>query len=209
MTDEKQVLLFLAKGFDDLEAAAIIDLCGWTSYREHLKKINVTITGFHSVIPGRYALKITSDIHVDDIECKDYHALAIPGGFHSHGYDEAYDKKIHFIAKKIHESGGVIASMCVGILPIAESGLLRNRRATTYPLSKHHNNPGFLVSHGCNYTGNLIEEDERIISCAGPAQAIDVAVRMIELLFGEEETEELRKYLQYERKDVAVRRQRQ
>ncbi len=31
-----KVLLFLAEGFEDLEAAAILDVCGWTEYRDHI-----------------------------------------------------------------------------------------------------------------------------------------------------------------------------
>jgi len=199
MNEDTQVLLFLGKGFDDLEAAAFIDICGWTSYREHLRKIQVTIAGFHPVVSGRYRLKIEPDIHVDDVSAGGYQALAIPGGFHSHGYDEAYDGRIHSIAREIHGAGGIIATMCVGILPVAESGLLRNRKATTYPLSKHHDNPRFLESHGCTYTPGPIVEDDRIISCAGPAQSIDVAVRLVELLLGREEAKELCRFLQCER----------
>jgi 4-methyl-5(b-hydroxyethyl)-thiazole monophosphate biosynthesis len=203
MSNEKQVLLFLGKGFDDLEAAAFIDICGWTSYRTHLEKINVITTGFHDEIPGRYKLTIKPDIRVDDIECKNYQAFAVPGGFHSYGYDEAYDERIQVVAQEIHSAGGVIATMCVGILPIAKSGLLRNRKATTYPLSRHRNNPQFLQRHGCIYTGASIEEDDRIISCAGPAQSIDVVVKMIELLSGEQETKKLCEYIQYARVAMA------
>ena len=33
------MLLFLAQGFEDLEAASVIDICGWTYYRRHLQKV--------------------------------------------------------------------------------------------------------------------------------------------------------------------------
>jgi putative intracellular protease/amidase len=38
MTDESvNILLFLANGFEDLEAIAIRDVFGWTQYRKTLK----------------------------------------------------------------------------------------------------------------------------------------------------------------------------
>jgi hypothetical protein len=39
MQDESiNILLFLANGFEDLEASAIRDIFGWTQYRKNIKK---------------------------------------------------------------------------------------------------------------------------------------------------------------------------
>ena len=40
----------MAQGFEDLEAASIIDICGWTYYRRHLQKVDVSVTGFHKEV---------------------------------------------------------------------------------------------------------------------------------------------------------------
>ena len=45
-----KILLFLAQGFEDLEAVSIIDVFGWTQYREDIKKASVITTGFHPVV---------------------------------------------------------------------------------------------------------------------------------------------------------------
>ena len=45
-----KILLFLAQGFEDLEAISIIDVFGWTQYREDIKKASVITTGFHPVV---------------------------------------------------------------------------------------------------------------------------------------------------------------
>ena len=72
----------------------------------------------------------------------DYQALVLPGGFYSYGFDEAFDQKVHRLAEAIHRNGGYIATMCVGILPIADAGLLNGKEATTYPYSRNHDNIG-------------------------------------------------------------------
>jgi len=41
------VLMFLGSGFEDLEAVTIMDVCGWTAYRDHIPDVKIMITGFH------------------------------------------------------------------------------------------------------------------------------------------------------------------
>ena len=194
----KKVLLFLAQGFEDLEAATIIDICGWTYYRRHLQKVDVYVTGFHKEVTGRFGLKIKPDVLIDDIDSKEYDALAIPGGFHSQGFDEAYDAKVLNLAKSVYNNGGIIATMCIGILPVAKAGLLKGKRATTYPLSKNHDNPRYLRKHGGQYSGKSVEFDDRIISCAGPAQSLHVVMIMLEMLLGSEEIKKVKEFTMFE-----------
>lgn len=196
--NSQKVLLFLAKGFEDLEAASIIDMCGWTYYRDHIEKVNVSLTGFHKEVVGRFGLRFNTDILIDHVDPKDYKALAIPGGFHGYGYDEAYDMKVQNLARAVYANGGIIATMCVGVLPVAKAGLLRGKKATTYPLSKNHDNPRYLEDHGCIYTGRPIEISDRIISCAGPAQSIHVAMIMLEMLLGGKEVRKIKKFTLFE-----------
>ncbi len=195
----KKVLLLLARGFEDLEAASIIDCCGWTYYREHLQKVDVTVAGFLEKIPGRFGLEIRSDVLIDDVDPLEYGALAIPGGFHSYGFEEAYDVKVLDLITSVHSNGGIIATMCVGILPVAKAGLLAGRTATTYPLSRNHDNPGYLQEHGCNYSGSSVEVDDRIISCAGPSQSLHVSMIMLEMLLGTEETDKIKKFMFFDK----------
>ena len=45
-----KILLFLAHGFEDLEAIAVLDVFGWTQYGGHLPEVSVTTAGFHRVV---------------------------------------------------------------------------------------------------------------------------------------------------------------
>lgn len=100
-------LNFLAQGFEDLEAISIIDICGWTEYREHIPKVQVFITGFHNKIQGRFGIVVQRHLPLDIVNPLEYDALAIPGGFHSSGFNEAYDKRIHDLANAIYSNGGI------------------------------------------------------------------------------------------------------
>ena len=198
MSDETaNILLFLAQGFEDLEAVTILDVFGWTQYREHLRKISVTTAGFHQVVKSRFGLTINPDLPYAEINPKDYHALVLPGGFHSHGYDEVYDQRTHRRAQEIHQKGGFIATMCVGIVPIADAGLLQGKKATTYPRSRYHDNTGRLKARGAKAVDRHVVTDDRIISCDGPGSSLEVAFLLMESLLGPEMTREVRNYMIY------------
>ena len=190
-----KVLLFLAEGFEDLEAVSVLDVMGWTEYREWVPTVHVVTTGFRPEIKSRFGLKIKPDISFDEIQPSDYDALAIPGGFHSHGFDEAYDDRLRQLARDIHQQGGWIATFCVGILPVAEAGLLKNKQAVTYPYSRHHNNPERLQELGAVVMDTPIAVDDRIISSQGPGTSLQVSFRLLEALIGLEHCQEVQRLM--------------
>ena len=195
--DTTNVLLFLAQGFEDLEAIAVLDVFAWTRYREHIPKAAVTTTGFQEIVISRCGLPFKPDILFQNIKPAGYQALVLPGGFHSQGFDEAYDARIHKLARKVHHNGGYIATMCVGILPIADAGLLKGKQATTYPYSQNHNNIARLKNNGAIVVDEPVVIDDRIISCAGPGSALEVAFLLMECLMGSKTTQEVRKFMMY------------
>jgi 4-methyl-5(b-hydroxyethyl)-thiazole monophosphate biosynthesis len=200
MPDESiNILLFLANGFEDLEAIAIRDVFGWTRYRKKIKKASVLTTGFHPVIKSRFGLKVEPDLAFSEVNPKDYQALVLPGGFYSYGFDEAFDKKIYRLANDIYHKGGYIATMCVGILPIAEAGLLKGKQAITYPYSRNHDNIDRLKKNGATVVNSPVVIDDRIISCSGPGSAVDVAFLLMEHLLGSKTAQEVRKYMIYKK----------
>lgn len=188
---EKRVLLFLAEGFEDLEAVSVLSVCRWTGYRSHLPKVRVVTTGLRREVHGRFGLRIATDLLLHEVDPHDYAALAVPGGFHSHGYDEAYCQPLRDLAKAIHARGGIIATMCVGVLPVAEAGLLQGEKATSYAFSRRHDNLGRLRELGCMPTPGPLEVSNRIISCSGPAQSIEVAMLLLKSLVGAEPAREV------------------
>lgn len=190
-----KILLFLAEGFEDLEAVSILDVMGWTEYREWVPTIEVVKTGFHPTIKGRFGLETKPDIPIEQVRPGDYAALAVPGGFHSHGFNEAYDDRLRKLATGIHRAGGWIATFCVGVLPVAEAGLLKGRRAVSYPFSRNHDNLARLEELGATVATDQVVIDDRIISCAGPASSLEVAWRLLEGLIGKVHCDEVKRLM--------------
>jgi 4-methyl-5(b-hydroxyethyl)-thiazole monophosphate biosynthesis len=121
----------------------------------------------------------------------------LPGGFFSYGYDEAFNEKIYRLASDIYYNGGYIATMCVGILPIADAGLLKGKQATTYPYSRNHDNIDRLKKNRAIVVKGPVVMDDRIISCSGPGSAVDVAFLLMEHLLDSKTTQEVRKFMIY------------
>lgn len=190
-----KVLLFLAEGFEDLEAISIMDVMGWTQYREWVPTVEVVTTGFRTRIRSRFGLIMKPDIALKDIITSEYDALAIPGGFHSHGFDEAYDERLRHLAKEIHSQGGWLATFCVGVLPVAEAGLLNDKQAVTYPFSNNHDNPGRLQQLGAQVMNTSVVIDDHIISCQGPGSSLQVSYLLLEGLIGKENVEEVQRLM--------------
>jgi len=195
LDDPVKILLFLAQGFEDLEAVAILDVFTWTHYRKHIRKATVTTAGFHEIVTSHCGLSIRPSLLFPEINPKDYQAFVLPGGFHSKGFDEAYSPQIHRLAREIYQNGGYIATMCVGILPIVDAGLLKGKKATTYPYSRNHDNVRRLQEGGAIAINKHVVIDDRIISCDGPGSSLDVAFLLMECLMGPKTTQEVRHYM--------------
>lgn len=191
----KKVLLFLGEGFEDLEAVSVISVCGWTEYRDHLSKVDVVITGLNAVVNSRFGLQIKTDLLVAEVDSQDYAALVIPSGFHSHGYDEVYCQPLHDLTRAIHAQGGTITTMCVGVLPVAEAGLLEDETATSYAFSRNHDNLGRLKDLGGIPSSDPIEVSNRIISCSDPAQSITLSKLLLKAIIGSKAAEEVYSFM--------------
>jgi 4-methyl-5(b-hydroxyethyl)-thiazole monophosphate biosynthesis len=89
--------------------------------------------------------------------------------------------------------------MCVGILPIANAGLLNGKKANTYPYSRNHDNINRLKNNGVKVVKDQVVIDDRIISCSGPGSSLDVAFLLMECLLGSKTAQEVRKFMIYKK----------
>ena len=129
-----KVLVFCAKGFETMEFSVFIDVFGWAR-NDYNYDIRVETGGFTKEVMSTFNVPILVDKTIDEIQIDEYDALAIPGGFEEFGfYEEAYDEKFLALIRKFNKAGKIIASICVGALPLGKSGILKNRKATTYHL---------------------------------------------------------------------------
>lgn len=177
----KKVLLFLSQGFEAYEASAFTDVFGW-SRESGTESVDLITTGLRPVIQCYWNLIVQPELPFDHVNVDDFDALAIPGGAGDAGfYEDAYDERFLDLIRAFNRQGKPIASVCVGALPIGKSGVLNNRKATTWDLNggvRRHQ----LVEFGAIVVDEQLVVDRNIITSTGPATSLDVAFQLLEML---------------------------
>ena len=192
----KKVLLFLAQGFEAYEASVFTDVFGW-SRDAGLEPVDLITTGLRSEVKCYWNLIVKPELDFSEINIEDYDALAIPGGAGEAGfYEDAYDERFLNLIREFNRRGKLIASICVAALPIAKSGVLNQRNATTWDL-----NNGVRRKQLADFCVKVQDEqlvvDNNIITSTGPATSLDVAFKLLEMLTSIENVNEVKTNMRF------------
>ncbi len=185
--DEKpsKILLLCAKGFETMEFSVFIDILGWAR-EEYGHDISVETCGFTVTVLSTFGVPVIMDRLIEEIQTEEYDALAIPGGFERFGfYEEAYDERTLNLIRDFDRQGKIIASVCVGALSLGKSGILKNKRATTYHLQGGRQKQ--LAEFGATVVNEPVVVDGNIITSYCPETAPYVAFELLKKLVGEED----------------------
>lgn len=181
-----KVLLFLAKGFETMEFAPFVDVIGW-GRNDYGYDIEVITCGFTKKVMSTFGIPISVDKTIEEINVNEYQGLAIPGGFEEFGfYEEAYNEKFLELIREFDNQNKIIATICVGALPVGKSGVLKNRKATTYHLRGAYRQEQ-LSGFGVNVVNEPIVVDNNIITSYSPETASKVAFKLLEKLTSTEQ----------------------
>ncbi|TGL15024.1 DJ-1/PfpI family protein [Leptospira meyeri] len=181
----KKVLLLLAKGFESFEASVFIDVIGWNLV-DGDNSTKLYTCAFKKEVEGSFGVKLNVNYQISEVNINEFDALAIPGGFEEYGfYEEAYHPEFLELIRDFDKQDKIIASICVGALPIAKSGVLNQRMSTTYN-HKESIRQNKLAELGAIVQNSPIVIDKNIITSWSPATAIGVALLLLKMLTSEE-----------------------
>lgn len=181
-----KILLLLAKGFETMEFAPFVDVMGW-GRNDYGYNVEVITCGFTKEVTSTFGIPVIVDKTIDEIDVGEYQALAIPGGFEEFGfYEEAYHEKFLELIREFDKQNKIIATICVGALPVGKSGVLKNRKTTTYHLNGGHRQEQ-LSEFGVNVINEPIVIDNNIITSYCPETASEVAFKLLERLTSTEQ----------------------
>ena len=178
-----KVLLLCPKAFETMEFSVFIDVMGWA--RETFgNDVHVNTCGFQKQVISTFNVPVQMDVLIDEVDVNDYDALAIPGGFREFGFkEEAFHPKTQELICAFHEQGKPIVSVCVAAFALAESGILKGKRATVYHLDNGKTQHE-LAEYGVNVINEPIVVDGNIITSYCPETAAGVAFQLLEMLIG-------------------------
>ena len=180
-----KVLLFLAKGFETMEASVFVDIMGWAG-------VEVTTCALRKTVASTFGVSVNAEVLLDDVCADDYDALAMPGGFEEYGfYEDAFSEQAVSLIKAFNDRGKMIATICVAALALGNSGILKGRKATTYHLNGGHRQKQ-LAEYGAIVVNEPVVRSDNIITSYCPQTGPDVAFMLLEELVGSEKMQETR-----------------
>ena len=156
----KKAFLFLAPGFEEIEALATVDILRRGGV--DVKMISITDS---RTVKGTHGIEVVADALYGDAEYSDAAALILPGGMPGATNLNDFDPLREQLLEQ-YRAGRIVAAICAAPLVLGGLGLLKGRRATCYP--------GFeerLI--GAEVTGEATETDGPVITGRGPGLAFN------------------------------------
>ena len=178
------IYVFLATGFEDIEALAPIDILR----RAGLQVETVSVTG-NEVVMSAHGVSVVADTVIEAVDFDDADMIVLPGGMPGASNLDACEVLRQGILSH-YKAGRPLAAICAAPLVYGHLGILQGRRATCYP--------GFESElKGAQYTAALVEQDGQFTTGRGPAAAMEFGYTLAGQFVGKEVVQALRDGMMY------------
>lgn len=180
----KKLGVFMADGCEEIEALTVVDL----ARRVGIEVAMISISGKKEV-KGAHGINFQTDIPAEYMDFDMLDGIVLPGGMPGTlnlGANDYVQKTIADFAK----AGKLVAAICAAPSVLGEAGLLKGKRATSYP--------GFEEKLlGAEVCVEPVVIDGNVITSRGMGTAIEFALAIVEYLLDNTTAEELAKGIIY------------
>ena len=161
--------LFLAEGFEEIEAITPIDV---------LRRAGIDVTTVSisesRLVRGAHGVKVEAEATLSEVELQDIEWLILPGGMPG-ATNLAGSEALSSLLKRHHSGGGKIAAICASpAVVLAPLGILKGIEATCYPSFDPQ-----LISGGAIYRDRPVVALDSIITANGPSSALEFALAIV------------------------------
>ena len=179
------VAIFLADGFEEIEALTVVDL---------LRRANISIDTISmnssTLVTGGHDIILQADLIWEEKDCSCYDLLVIPGGL---GGVNALKHQQAFLnlLENFNDQGKIIAAICAGPSILGMLNIAKGKKVTCYP--------GFEKEMlGAMITKGNVVRDQNLITSRGMGTSIEFALSIIELIQTKEASDTVRKAILFE-----------
>ena len=180
----KKLLVFLAEGFEELEALTIVDY-----FRRAGGEAVLAAVGPELLVRSSHDVKVQADASLRQLDPNDFDAIYIPGGLPGATH-LAGDPQVRAWVSQFNSEEKLIAAICAGPAVLDRLNLLKAGQFTCYPGFEDH-----LETEG--RVDEALVKDGHIWTAMGPRYASHLAFAMVEELLGREALRELEEGLLY------------
>ena len=176
------VYVFLADGFEEIEALTPVDLLR----RAGVDVKTVGVTG--KTVAGAHAITVTADVTADEalasLERETPEMIVLPGGMPGADNLNASDAVDRFM-QRCAEEDAFIGAICAAPYVLGVRGLLRGRMATCFP--------GFEDRlEGAEYYDCDVIRDGNIITGRAMGAATEFALELVAAICGDDAAERMK-----------------
>ena len=175
----KKVYVFLADGFEDVEALIPVDVLR----RGGVDVTTVSISDF-PLVTSAHGVNIEADIMFEQGDFSDADLIFLPGGMPGASNLFAH-KGVCKVVVDQFAAGRKVAAICAapgGVL--GQLGILEGKKATCYP--------GFeQMLDGATYTADLVTVDGNVTTAEGPAAAFPFAYELLAQLVDKKTSDQI------------------
>ena len=181
----KKVYVFLADGFEDVEALIPIDVLR----RGGVEVVTISTTLF-PMVESAHGVNIEADLQFDQADYSDADLLMLPGGMPGASNLFAHEGVREALMAQF-KAGKKIAAICASpAVVLAPLGILDGKKATCYP--------GFETAlKNATYTGDLVTVDGNITTGEGPAAAFPYAYELLTQLVDKATADQIAEGMRY------------
>ncbi len=177
------VYLFLAEGFETVEALAPADIL-------RRGKVNIKTVGVGSkTIRSSHGIDVIADITTDEVVLDDQvEAVILPGGMPGTLNLEKSPAVIDAV-KYCCKRNILIGAICAAPSILGHLGMLKGKKATAFP--------GFEKDlEGAVYENGYVEHDGNIITARGMGVAVEFGLELLSALKGRESAAQVKAAIQ-------------
>lgn len=180
----KKAYLFLAEGFEEVEALTVVDILrrGGVDCKTVSIMSDYAVTSSHQVT-------IQADLLFEERELADADMLIMPGGLPGTTNLKAHEG-LDTLIRKYASAGKYLAAVCAAPTIYGEKGLLEGKNATCYPGMEE----GLC---GANKLTDSVVCDGQFITSRGMGTCIDFGLTLLEKLVDEEAAQNIASKIVY------------
>lgn len=176
--------LFLAEGFEEIEAFSVVDLLR----RAEIEIQTVTIKP-DRMVTGAHKIQVKADLIFEEIQYEDMTGMILPGGMPGTTNLSKCKPLIEWL-QKAHADEKLIAAICAAPSILGDLGILEGRKAVCYP--------GFESKlKGATVTEDAAVRDGHIITSKAAGTAVDFSLKLIKHLKSKEDSINIKRSILY------------
>ncbi len=176
----KKALIFMANGFEEIEAITLIDILRRAGVQVDMCSINEDLA-----LKGAHDIQVRADILLSDVQdFNAYDALITPGGMPGSAYLRDNPIVTQAIRSFYNKDGKLIASICASPIVLEKAGITSELIGTCYP--GFENKVGFK-----EYRKQAVVIDKNVYTSIGPGTAFCMALKLTEALAGKDKAQAL------------------